>query len=85
MDSLVRVFGLHQAVADLVIQQANSRGLFDRGVLKGILVNFASCYVKLLRNVRAARALAEKSHCSCIVGSSLAFLELAPKDAEEAA
>ena len=35
MDSLVRIFELHQAVADLVIQQANfAGGLFDRGVLK---------------------------------------------------
>ena len=71
MDSLVRVFELHQAVADLVIQQANfAGGLFDRGVLKAF-GELCKRYVKLLRNVRAARLL--KS------------LELAPKDAEEAA
>ena len=57
MDSLVRIFELHQAVADLVIQQANfAGGLFDRGVLK-VFGELCKRYVKLLRNVRAARLL----------------------------
>ena len=52
MDSLVRIFELHQAVADLVIQQANfAGGLFDRGVLKAF-GELCKRYVKLVPLLR---------------------------------